>query len=50
MVMRIKKFIKEELSGCKKWEISWLVIACTLPKGYLQVVRTKYLANLLLVG
>ena len=28
----------------------WDIYACTLPKGRLQVVRAKYLANLLLVG
>lgn len=29
----MKNFIKNELSGWKKWEVSWLVIACTIITG-----------------
>lgn len=30
---KIKSFIKEELSGWKIWEVSWLVIACAVITG-----------------
>ena len=26
----IRKFIREELSGWKKWEVAWLLAACTV--------------------
>ena len=29
----MKNFIKNELSGWKKWEVSWLVIACAIITG-----------------
>lgn len=29
----MKEFIKNELSGWKKWEMSWLIVACTMITG-----------------
>ena len=31
--MKIKKFIKDELSGWNNWEVSWLVLACLIHIG-----------------
>ena len=31
--MKIKKFIKDELSGWNNWEVSWLVLACLIIIG-----------------
>lgn len=31
--MKIKKFIKDELSGWDNWEVSWLVLACLIIIG-----------------